>query len=75
MVTEGGGVTDLAGNDLAVVADEIGAGFIHKNSRTLLQEMRRFILQNFGFGEFIFRMPDGEDNDTVVYGLTAMVGF
>ena len=47
--------------ELAVVAHEIGAGFIHKNSRTLLQELRRFILQNFGFGEFVFRMPDGEE--------------
>jgi CheY-like chemotaxis protein len=47
--------------ELAVVADRIGAGFIHKNSRSLLQELRRFMLQNFGFGDFVFRMPDGEE--------------
>ena len=47
--------------DLAKTAAEIGAGFIHKNSRQLLHELRKFMLANFGFGDFIFRMPDGEE--------------
>ena len=47
--------------ELAIEADRIGAGFIHKHSRTLLQELRRFMLQNFGFGDFVFRMPDGTE--------------
>lgn len=46
---------------LAEVAKEIGAGFIHKNSRKLLKELRQFMLDNFGFGNFVFRMPDGRE--------------
>ena len=46
---------------LAEVAKEIGAGFIHKRSRKLLRELRQFMLDNFGFGDFVFRMPDGRE--------------
>ena len=35
-------------------AHKIGASFMHKNSPRLLQELREFMLQNFGFGDFIF---------------------
>ncbi|MBI5648488.1 MAG: histidine kinase [Ignavibacteriae bacterium] len=35
--------------------------FVDKYSRTLLQEVREFMKQNFGFGEFIFRLPDGTE--------------
>lgn len=47
--------------DLEAVAHQVGAGFIRKRSRTLLQELRRFMLENFGFGEFVFRLPDGTE--------------
>lgn len=40
-------------------AFEIGASFILKNSPTLLHELREFIANNFGFGDFIFRLGDG----------------
>jgi hypothetical protein len=40
-------------------AFQLGACFLHKKSLRLLQELRGFILNNFGFGEFVFRMPDG----------------
>lgn len=40
-------------------ATELGAYFLHKKSLRLLQELRSFILNNFGFGDFVFRMPDG----------------
>jgi DNA-binding NarL/FixJ family response regulator len=40
-------------------AREVGATFLWKRSRTLLQEFRQFMLENLGFGEFVFRMPDG----------------
>ncbi len=40
---------------------ELGAAFVNKNSRTLLQELRQFMLENFGFGDFIFRLPGGQE--------------
>jgi hypothetical protein len=47
--------------DLAETANKVGAGFIHKESRTLLQDLRGFMLDNFGFGDFVFRLPTGEE--------------
>jgi hypothetical protein len=47
--------------DLAVTAHQVGAGFIHKRSRKLLQELRQFMLDNFGFGDFVFRLTDGTE--------------
>lgn len=42
-------------------ASSLGAAFADKNSPHLLQELRKFILQNFGFGDFVFRTPDGKE--------------
>jgi len=39
--------------------EKLGARFINKNSPTLLEELQSFMLENFGFGDFVFRMPDG----------------
>jgi hypothetical protein len=39
-------------NDDAIA---INASFIHKKSSSLLQELEDFIVNNFGFGDFIFR--------------------
>ena len=39
-------------------ADEINIQFLHKNSLTLLQDLKEFIMKNFGFGDFEFRRPD-----------------
>ncbi|MBN2862520.1 MAG: phosphoenolpyruvate synthase [Bacteroidales bacterium] len=39
-------------------AEEMGAGFIHKYSRSLSIELRNFIIQNLAFGPFVFRNPD-----------------
>lgn len=47
--------------DLENKAREVGAGFIQKNSSHLLSRLRRFMLANFGFGNFIFRLPDGTE--------------
>ncbi|MDO9511869.1 MAG: PEP/pyruvate-binding domain-containing protein [Bacteroidales bacterium] len=33
------------------------AGFLDKNSKTLLLDLKSFIIENFAFGEFIFRDP------------------
>ncbi len=40
---------------------ELDASFVNKNSRTLLQELRQFMMDNFGFGDFIFRLPGGQE--------------
>ena len=54
-------VLQSTNTELAGVAEEIGAGFIHKHSRKLLKELRQFMLDYFGFGDFVFRMPDGRE--------------
>lgn len=40
-------------------AKEINAHFLDKNSPGLLHDLRTYILQNYGFGSFIFKYPDG----------------
>ncbi len=50
--------SDLANRELA---SSIGAFFLHKRSATLLEDLRNFMLGNFGFGDFVFRMPDGRE--------------
>jgi CheY-like chemotaxis protein len=42
-------------------AREIGASFLLKGSPRLLHELRSFILGNLGFGDFVFRTPDGHE--------------
>lgn len=42
-------------------AREAGADFLLKGSPTLLHELRRFMLTNFGFGDFVFRTADGRE--------------
>ena len=44
-----------------VLAEAIGAQFLHKRSATLLEDVRGFMLNNFGFGDFVFRLPDGRE--------------
>jgi CheY-like chemotaxis protein len=39
-------------------AEKLGAGFIHKYSKTLSIEVRNFIIRHFAFGEFVFMDPD-----------------
>ncbi|MBL7960035.1 histidine kinase [bacterium] len=42
-------------------AQEIGCAFIQKGSPRLLHELRSFMINNFGFGDFVFRLPDGTE--------------
>ena len=42
-------------------AQDMGACFLHKRSRTLIQDLRNFTLSNFGFGDFVFRLPNGTE--------------
>ena len=39
-------------------AEELGAGFIYKYSKSLSLELRNYIIQNLAFGPFVFRNPD-----------------
>ncbi len=42
-------------------AENIQAVFLDKNSPDLLTELHDFFLTHLGFGDFIFRMPDGSE--------------
>lgn len=42
----------------AAQARELGAGFIAKNSKTLLSQLHDYIAKEFAFGDFIFKDPD-----------------
>ena len=42
-------------------AREIPATFVDKNSASLLADVRRFVLERLGFGDFIFRSEDGQE--------------
>ena len=48
-------------DDVAEAAIAAGAAFLHKRSPRLLEDLRGFIHTNLGFGEFVFRMPDGTE--------------
>ena len=43
------------------LAERLGVSFLHKHSATLLEDVRNFMLDNFGFGDFVFRTPDGRE--------------
>jgi len=43
------------------LAGSVGADFLLKGSPLLLQELRDVMLEHFGFGDFVFRRPDGTE--------------
>ena len=43
----------------ATRAAEVGGTFLLKGSGTLLADLRRFMIEYFGFGDFVFRRPSG----------------
>ncbi|MCX8011490.1 MAG: histidine kinase, partial [Ignavibacteria bacterium] len=47
--------------EFEAVAKELGTHFLLKNSPRLLHDLREFMLKNFGFGDFVFRTPDGRE--------------
>lgn len=47
-------------NECKQKAEEIGAYFIHKKSKSLLYDIRKFMLNYMGFGDFVFRLENGE---------------
>jgi hypothetical protein len=42
-------------------AERIPAVFLDKNSSNLLAELHDFFMNHLGFGDFVFRMPDGRE--------------
>lgn len=42
-------------------ANKIGVAFLLKQSPTFLNDLRDFITDNFSFGDFVFRKPDGTE--------------
>jgi hypothetical protein len=42
-------------------ARRVAADFLDKNSPSLHEELRSFLTQRLGFGDFVFRMPDGRE--------------
>ena len=42
-------------------AGELGAAFVDKHASSLHAEVRAFFKRHLGFGDFIFRMPDGRE--------------
>jgi CheY-like chemotaxis protein len=45
------------------LAYSVGADFLLKGSPLLLQDLRDVMLEHFGFGDFVFRRPDGTEVD------------
>jgi len=45
--------------DYALRAAELEASFLQKSSPTLLRDVQSFAIERFGFGDFLFRNPDG----------------
>ncbi len=41
------------------IASSLGIKFLEKNSPTLLEDLKDFMMHNFGFGDFIFQTEDG----------------
>jgi CheY-like chemotaxis protein len=42
-------------------AQAAGYSFLRKRSPTLLQDLRRILTEQFGFGDFVFRLPDASE--------------
>jgi len=42
-------------------AQALGAVFVNKASATLFADIRRFFREQLGFGDFVFRLPDGAE--------------
>jgi CheY-like chemotaxis protein len=45
------------------LARSLGAFFLLKGSPLLLHQLREVLVESFGFGDFVFRMPDGREID------------
>jgi DNA-binding NarL/FixJ family response regulator len=48
-------------DDCEICARSLNVSFCNKNSRHLLKYLQYFILNSLGFGDFVFRLPTGEE--------------
>lgn len=48
-------------SQVAEIAKELQISHIPKDSPTLLQDLRKALAEIFGFGDFVFRQPDGRE--------------
>ena len=46
---------------IAEKAEKVDASYLLKNSPRLLYDLRRFMLDHFGFGDFVFKTPAGTE--------------
>ena len=46
------------------LAKELGASFLLKGSAALLQQLQTLLVDRFGFGDFLFRLPEGSVIDS-----------
>lgn len=53
--------SSIAENEL--IAQSLGVSFLQKGSPFLMHRLRELLLERFGFGDFVFRMPDGTEID------------
>lgn len=47
--------------EMEVGAALLGAAFLNKRTPRLLEDVRQFLQQSLGFGDFVFRMPEGDE--------------
>ena len=49
--------------EFAARAQAAGMPFLLKGSDAMLHDLRRFLVEQFAFGDFVFRLPDGREVD------------
>ncbi len=54
------------------VAHKMNVGFLNKHSKNLSNELREFILKNFGFGEFVFINPKTMTESYIAHDLKSL---
>ncbi|HRZ97154.1 MAG TPA: PEP/pyruvate-binding domain-containing protein [Paludibacter sp.] len=59
-------------NDNKPFADELEASFINKFSKTFNLELKENIINNFGFGDFLFINPESQEIEARVHNLRAL---
>jgi DNA-binding response OmpR family regulator len=59
-------------NKHKIIAEELGAGFIDKYSKSLSLQLRNFIIQNFAFGPFVFRNPETMESIAIATDLHSL---
>lgn len=56
-------------------ADNLGASFLSKRTKNLYQELREILLQNFGFGDFVFKDPKTLEPYCIIKDLKSLQEF